>query len=136
MKEEHLACEESLEQLQVSQADLENKKKKLIERREEINDEIKSAEDSLRGFQERKEEINDEIKSVEDSLSGFEERKKRVLDKRNEASDEVKRIEDSLRDLFSNLKLEPLNANQNLISFLTKSIEEKKEALECPAHVP
>ena len=63
--------------------------------------------------------------------------KKTLSEIRKKTTDEIKSLEDSLnkyveviKDLVLKLELDP--ANSNLISFLTKSIEEKEAALACP----
>ena len=80
----------------------------------------------------KRKEVNDEIEKVEDSIRGIGERRNRILDQRKEASKEIKNIEDSLKDLFKKLELKPRCENENLISFLVKSIEEKEAELTCP----
>ena len=62
-----------------------------------------------------------------------------MSDLRRRATDEIKSLEDSLKEyseltktLVSKLELGSWAANNNLIKFLAKSIEEKEEELACP----
>ena len=65
--------------------------------------------------------------------------KKSLSYRRKKATDEIKGLEDSLNEyseltktLVSKLELGSWAANNNLIKFLAKSIEEKEEELACP----
>ena len=71
------------------------------------------------------------IKYIELKQKELEMEKKSVLAKMKEANDEIKTLEVT-RDLFIKLDLEPSAGNNKMIAFLTKSIEEKEAALECP----
>ena len=50
-----------------------------------------------------------------------------------EVNEEIKTLElEVARDLSTKLNIKPCSANNKLINFLTKSIEEKEAWLECP----
>ena len=78
-------------------------------------------------------------KKLEEEKNTLEVEKRSLSDRRKKTTGEIKSLEDSLnkyveatKDLVSKLELGPALANNNLIIFLTKSIEEKEAALACP----
>lgn len=87
--------------------------------------------DKLKIKKEEQLENEKKIKLLEVKQKELEKEKNSLLAKMKEANDEIKTLEVT-RDLFIKLDLEPSAGNNKMIAFLTKSIEEKEAALECP----
>ena len=92
---------------------------------------IGEIQDKLKIKKDEQLENEKNIKYIELKQKELEKEKKSVLAKMKEANDEIKTLEVT-RDLFIKLDLEPSAGNNKMIAFLTKSIEEKETALECP----
>jgi len=92
---------------------------------------IGEIQDKLKIRKEEQLENGKKIKLLEVKQKELEKEKNSLLAKMKEANDEIKTLEVT-RDLFIKLDLEPSAGNNKMIAFLTKSIEEKEAALECP----
>ena len=96
-------------------------------------------EEEQKMLEEVQKKIGKGLKKLEVEQKKLEVEKSTLSGKIKKTTDEIKSLEDSLnkyvevtKDLVSKLELDPSAANTNLIAFLTKSIEEKEEALACP----
>ena len=96
-------------------------------------------EKGISGLERKQEELERAMMLLEREKKKIEVEKKSLSYRRKKATDEIKSLEESLnayvevtKDLVSKLSLGPLTDNKNLITFLTKSIEEKEALLECP----
>jgi len=92
---------------------------------------IGEIQDKLKIKKEEQLENEKNIKFIELKQKELEKEKNGLLAKMKEANDEIKTLEVT-RDLFIKLDLEPYARNNKIVAFLTKSIEEKEAALECP----
>ena len=122
----------TLEAVKEIQGKLERKKKEHLDIEKGIACLERKQEESERAMMEVLEREKKKIKKIE-------EEKKVLSDRRQRATDEIKSLEDSLnkyseltKTLVTKLELESWAANNNLIKFLAKSIEEKEEELACP----
>ena len=111
--------------LENSKEDFEEIRNKLRIKKEEKHE----YEKNIKWIELRQEELEQEKKSLELKQEELGMEKKSLLAKMKEANDEIKTLE---VDLCSKLDLEPNTTSNKLIAFLTKSIEDKEAALECP----